>query len=81
MPLKLAVRDLRCAYERRGFDILFSGYSGADISSLCKDAALGPIRNIDNIETIQTDQVRWIITAVSIRYCSNRQMPIYRLDL
>ena len=35
------------------------GYSGADMTNLCREAALGPIRSIplDQIETITSDQV------------------------
>ena len=35
-----------------------SGYSGADMSSLCRDAALAPIRSIDDIENIDPNEVR-----------------------
>lgn len=36
------------------------GYSGADMTNLCREAALGPIRSIpfDKMETITPDQVR-----------------------
>lgn len=36
------------------------GYSGADVTCLCREAALGPIRSIDAsaIEHITVDQVR-----------------------
>ena len=37
-----------------------SGYSGADMTELCREAALGPIRSIhvDDIQRISADQVR-----------------------
>ncbi|XP_063680453.1 fidgetin-like protein 1 [Bolinopsis microptera] len=37
---------------------LTHGYSGADMTSLCRDAALAPIRSIADIENINPDQVR-----------------------
>lgn len=37
------------------------GYSGADLTNLCREAALGPIRSIKNIKTIDLNQVRPII--------------------
>ena len=37
---------------------LTEGYSGADVDNLCKEAALGPIRCIENIMEISPDQVR-----------------------
>ncbi|XP_014671357.1 PREDICTED: fidgetin-like protein 1 isoform X2 [Priapulus caudatus] len=37
------------------------GYSGADVANLCREAALGPIRSIVDIETIKADEVRPII--------------------
>ncbi|KAL5018966.1 hypothetical protein ScPMuIL_004688 [Solemya velum] len=40
-----------------------SGYSGADMANLCREAALGPIRSLsmDDIESITAEQVRPII--------------------
>ena len=40
---------------------MISGYSGADMANLCREAALGPIRSIafDEIETISAEQVRF----------------------
>lgn len=39
------------------------GYSGADMANLCKEAALGPVRDIafEDIETVTLDQVRPIM--------------------
>eukprot|EP00117_Sycon_ciliatum_P023834 scpid83265/ scgid2058/ Fidgetin-like protein 1 len=39
---------------------LTDGYSGADMTELCREAALGPIRSIrvDDIQCISADQVR-----------------------
>ena len=36
------------------------GYSGADMSNLCRDAAIGPIRGLDpsRIETITAEEIR-----------------------
>lgn len=34
------------------------GFSGADMHSLCHDAALGPIRDIKDIELLSSDEVR-----------------------
>jgi SpoVK/Ycf46/Vps4 family AAA+-type ATPase len=36
---------------------LTEGFSGADMHSLCHDAALGPIRDIHDIELLSSDQV------------------------
>ncbi|EYC08108.1 hypothetical protein Y032_0067g123 [Ancylostoma ceylanicum] len=42
---------------------LTEGYSGADMRQLCAEAAMGPIRDIDNcssmdIETIEAEEIR-----------------------
>ncbi|CAF0928808.1 unnamed protein product [Adineta ricciae] len=39
---------------------LTEGFSGADMHSLCHDAALGPIRDIHDIELLSSDEVRGI---------------------
>lgn len=36
---------------------LTDGFSGADMHSLCHDAALGPIRDIHDIELLSSEQV------------------------
>ena len=39
------------------FVFLLSGFSGADMASLCREAALGPIRAITDIQNINADDV------------------------
>ncbi|XP_067038080.1 fidgetin-like protein 1 [Acropora muricata] len=37
------------------------GYSGSDMANLCREAALGPIRSIADIQCVDADQVRPIV--------------------
>jgi fidgetin-like protein 1 len=37
-----------------------AGYSGSDITALCTEAALMPVRSVQNIETVDSSQVRSI---------------------
>lgn len=56
---------------------LSSGYSGADMKSLCQEASLGPIRSmsfdmINNIEADQVNLTQWNFKTVIfmyIKYC------------
>ncbi|PAV79699.1 hypothetical protein WR25_19082 [Diploscapter pachys] len=59
MEHELADQDMKKIAE------LTMGYSGADMRQLCAEAAMGPIRDIDNnaeldIETVQADEIRKI---------------------
>lgn len=52
---------------------LSSGYSGADMKSLCQEASLGPIRSMsfDMINNIEADQVnlsQWNFKTVILMY-------------
>lgn len=56
---------------------LSSGYSGADMKSLCQEASLGPIRSmsfdmINNIEADQVNLTQWnfkTMILMYIKYC------------
>ncbi|KHJ75233.1 ATPase, AAA family, partial [Oesophagostomum dentatum] len=64
--VKNLLADMKHNLEDADFDEvakLTEGYSGADMRQLCAEAAMGPIRDIDNcssmdIETIEADEIR-----------------------
>ncbi|CAJ0592158.1 unnamed protein product [Cylicocyclus nassatus] len=64
--VKNLLADMKHNLESADFEEvanLTEGYSGADMRQLCAEAAMGPIRDIDNsssmdIETIETDEIR-----------------------
>jgi SpoVK/Ycf46/Vps4 family AAA+-type ATPase len=43
--------------EMEHIGTLTDGFSGADMHSLCQDAALGPIRDIHDIELFSSEEV------------------------
>jgi fidgetin-like protein 1 len=50
---------------------MISGYSGADMANLCREAALGPIRSLSfvDIENITPDEVRQLfLYSLNYRY-------------
>ncbi|VDL64521.1 unnamed protein product [Nippostrongylus brasiliensis] len=57
--------DMKHSLEEKDYEEIArvtEGYSGADVRQLCAEAAMGPIRDVDNcstmdIETIETDEV------------------------
>ncbi|KAL6741153.1 hypothetical protein Aduo_014434 [Ancylostoma duodenale] len=64
--VKNLLSDMKHNLEDADFDEvakLTEGYSGADMRQLCAEAAMGPIRDIDNcssmdIETIEAEEIR-----------------------
>ncbi|WKY10681.1 hypothetical protein Q1695_002779 [Nippostrongylus brasiliensis] len=58
--------DMKHSLEEKDYEEIArvtEGYSGADVRQLCAEAAMGPIRDVDNcstmdIETIETDEIR-----------------------
>ncbi|ETW07881.1 hypothetical protein, variant 1 [Aphanomyces invadans] len=48
----LTTEDKACIVQRS------KGFSGADVRSLCTEAAMGPIRNCIDIQTMEADDVR-----------------------
>ncbi|CAB3979824.1 fidgetin 1 [Paramuricea clavata] len=59
------LKDQHYSLSEEDFEQLMQrseGYSGSDMSNLCREAALGPIRSISgNIQAITPDQVRPIV--------------------
>ncbi|XGW02504.1 hypothetical protein V3C99_014496 [Haemonchus contortus] len=64
--VKNLLTDMKHSLEEKDYNRiaeLTEGYSGADVRQLCAEAAMGPIRDVDNcssmdIETIGTDEIR-----------------------
>ncbi|PIO73552.1 ATPase, AAA family [Teladorsagia circumcincta] len=69
--VKNLLADMKHSLKEEDFNRiaeLTEGYSGADVRQLCAEAAMGPIRDVDNcssmdIETIETDEIRPISVA------------------
>lgn len=57
------------------------GYSGADLSALCREAAYGPIRSLPNIEHIDSSLVRPIIYADFIAATAQVRASVSQQDL
>ncbi|VDO93556.1 unnamed protein product [Haemonchus placei] len=64
--VKNLLTDMKHSLEEEDYNRiaeLTEGYSGADVRQLCAEAAMGPIRDVDNcssmdIETIGADEIR-----------------------
>lgn len=53
--------DIRCVLTAKDIKDLVTStdfYSGADVTNVCKEAALIPLREIENIDDINEEEVR-----------------------
>ncbi|CAF0913628.1 unnamed protein product [Adineta steineri] len=60
---------------------LTDGFSGADMHSLCHDAALGPIRDIHDIELLSSEEVRGISAEDFIKSLKSLRPSVSESDL